>query len=210
MKVACVSSGMNARRTSDAVGKLTRSGILHSGFTPHTALSRTRRGSFPSTCTIAFAQMLSGLLDGHLCADDPSADTVSGSASAAFQLPMHSVSSLGKSACSLGGHCMLRGNLERAPAGTLGEGSSLMSGSSDAEASACSSDSLRLAIVGSQAGCGRLRTPATLACFVGRLQRAATRWMHGLLHARHQDFANGMLRWHASTHAKCPWKVLRR
>ena len=35
---ACVSSGMNARRTSDAIGKLTRSWILHLGFTPHTAV----------------------------------------------------------------------------------------------------------------------------------------------------------------------------
>ena len=47
MKEACVSSGTNARRTSD----VTRSRILHLGVTPHTVLSRTRRGSFPSART---------------------------------------------------------------------------------------------------------------------------------------------------------------
>ena len=41
------------------------------------------------------------------------------------------------------------------------------------------------------------------------LQRAATCWMRGLFEAKHQDFAEDMPRWHASTHAKCPWKALR-
>ena len=149
----------NAPRTSDAIDRLMRSGILRLGFTPQTVLSRTRRGSFPSARTTLSLPAATPLRQCCLaCSMDivvrtthpleisfsNRADTVSGSASAAFQFPTHSVSSLGKSACSLGGHCMLRGNSEKAPVGTPSarRGRSLMSGSSDPEASACSNDSL--------------------------------------------------------------------
>ena len=47
-----MSSGRKARRTSEAVGRLMRSGIAHLGFTPHTVLSKTRRGSLPSARTM--------------------------------------------------------------------------------------------------------------------------------------------------------------
>ena len=36
-----VSSGRKAKRTSEAIGRLMRSGIAHLGFTPHTVLSKT-------------------------------------------------------------------------------------------------------------------------------------------------------------------------
>ena len=75
MKEACVSSGMKARRTSGAIGRLTRSGILDLGFTPHTVLSRTRCGFCMHHIEFArwnsFLPVLSSLFYGHLCADDP-------------------------------------------------------------------------------------------------------------------------------------------
>ena len=75
-------------------------GILHLGFTPHTALSRTRRGSFPSACATLSLPTAMPLCQCRLaCLMDirpleislsKRADAVSGSASAAFQLPAFS------------------------------------------------------------------------------------------------------------------------
>ena len=135
------------------------SGMLHLGLTPQTVLSRTKRGSLPSACT-TFSLLIAMPL-GQCCrasSIDMSvrtiqplaislsrrAGTVSGSASAAFQLPMRSSNSAGIADDSFGGRCMLLGNSERASVGTpsASRGSSLISGSLAVDANACSSDNL--------------------------------------------------------------------
>ena len=169
LKEARVSSGMSARRTSDAIGKLTRSGVLHLGFTPHTVLSRTRRGSFPSACTTLSLPIATPLCQCCLaCSMDISvrtthpleisfskrADTVAGSASAAFQFPMRS--ELVRQVCVLFGR-PLHATWQ------LGEGSAEF----DVWVIRCGCQCMqkrqpvRLASVGSQASGAGMRTAST-------------------------------------------------
>ena len=74
-KDECVSLGRNAKRTSEAIGRLMRSGMAHLGFTPHTVLSKTSAFCMHdvelSHC-YAFMPMLSGLFNGHAGSNDPS------------------------------------------------------------------------------------------------------------------------------------------
>ena len=61
-----VSSG-NAKRASEAIGRLMRSGMAHLGFTSHTALSLTSCGSLPSACTRYRLLRLLGKLTRQVC-----------------------------------------------------------------------------------------------------------------------------------------------
>ena len=181
------------------IGRLMRSGFRHLGFTPHTALSRTNRGSLPfARTTLSFPTAMPLCQHCRACSSDmlvrttqrfaipPSkACTTSGSDSVAFQLPMRQFRS--NSQRSFPGHCVLRGNAERAPAATP----SASSGSTPA-------------MPGRPAVCAHL---------------AATCWTHAVLLEKHQDWVDTMPCWHASTRARpaeffsapaMPWRLQRR
>ena len=210
MKEARVPSGMNARRMPVANCRVL---CAHDICLPQ-CLAPTLSG-----CSMDISARTTHPLE---IAFSKRADTASGSASAAFQLPMQSVS-----------HCMLRGNSDRPPVSTLTAeypaslAASQVHSKSDATRwyanfanrpsqlstprdsrsvteRACApqrtaaslapnNGHTRLSLLHALASASNsflalrrcqelarvLRTPAMLACFVGRLQRAAPCWMQG-------------------------------
>ena len=139
-KDECVSSGRKARRTSEAIGRLMRSGIAHLGSLHTQCCLRLGAGLCPPhdvelpDC-YAFRPMPSGLFDGHAGTNYPSVcDFCFQQCGHWFRFSGFSVAdALGKftrQVC-LGFWRPLRGNSDTAPVGTpsASSGASLRSGS---------------------------------------------------------------------------------